>query len=165
MPVWDFPRSRRNRSSMHSLRPKITGLVWGCPSAVRSSRRMAAACGPVALRGAVQRFSSPCPLRSRPYVDLPSYSDVVANLLSEKDPNLPPHFGNGNSVALPLILGQSRAIRNQQFLKLALMGCSPISRGPKPAPLGNCFLFWLGQNGLTGARNARRRLVIQVVDG
>jgi hypothetical protein len=33
---------------------------------------------------------------------------VVANLLSEKHPNLPPHFGNGNSVALPLILGESR---------------------------------------------------------
>jgi|GraSoi2013_100cm_1033763.scaffolds.fasta_scaffold03397_2 hypothetical protein len=30
---------------------------------------------------------------------------------SEKHPNLPPHCGNGNSVPLPLILGESRANR------------------------------------------------------
>jgi len=31
-PVWDCPRSRRTRSSGHSLRPRVTGLAWGCPS-------------------------------------------------------------------------------------------------------------------------------------
>ena len=129
--------SRRNRSSGHSLRPRITGPVWGCPSVGRSLSRMAVACGPPAPPGGAQLFSSPCPPRPR-RITLPTCSHstlsahasprrsiqiVLAGILfshsantrvtrhyktrPKKHPNLPPHCGNGNSVALPLILGES----------------------------------------------------------
>jgi C4-dicarboxylate-specific signal transduction histidine kinase len=62
---WDCRPSKRTRSSVLSLRPRITGLVWGCPSVARSSSLMADACGPPVPRGGAQLFSSPCRPRSR----------------------------------------------------------------------------------------------------
>src|SRR6266853_3191972 len=79
MPVWDCPLSRRTRSSGHSLRPRITGLVWGCPSVDRSLSRMVAACGPPVPPGGVQLFSSLCPPPSRRTHNLPKRSHAVAN--------------------------------------------------------------------------------------
>ncbi len=64
--VWDCARSRRIKSSKHSLRRKTTGLVWACPSVAQSSSRMAVTCGLPVSPGAAQLFSSRCPPPPRP---------------------------------------------------------------------------------------------------
>src|SRR6266446_4586716 len=66
---------------MHSLRPRIAGLVWGCPSVGRSLSRTAAACvSPSAPPGAAQHFSSPCPPRLRRTHNLFKLLQRVAHL-------------------------------------------------------------------------------------
>jgi Histidine kinase-, DNA gyrase B-, and HSP90-like ATPase len=74
-----LPQEQGKRSSRHSLRPKIRGLVWGCPSVGQSSSRMAVACGPPALPEVVQLFNSPCPPRPRRMHNLLSCYKMVAN--------------------------------------------------------------------------------------
>jgi len=88
MPVWDFPPSS-GTDLMHSLRPKITGLVWAAIS--RSIIERMRPLWPLALLGAGNvSVHLAAANGSRPYVDLPSCSDVVANLLSEKHPTCRP---------------------------------------------------------------------------
>jgi hypothetical protein len=74
-----LPHEQGKRSSRHFLRPKIRGLVWGCPSVGQSLSRMAVACGPSVLPGVVQLFSSPYPPRPRRTHNLVSCRNMVAN--------------------------------------------------------------------------------------
>ena len=53
----------RSKSSMPSSPPNLRAPAWDCPSAVPSSNRMAAACGPSHTPVGAQRFSSPCPAK------------------------------------------------------------------------------------------------------
>src|SRR5437016_14426870 len=48
---------------MPSSPPNLRAPAWDCPSAVPSSNRMAAACGPSHTPVGAQRFSSPCPAK------------------------------------------------------------------------------------------------------
>ncbi len=56
-------RKSRPESSMHSIQLSLKAPAWGWQSAVRSLKRMAAACGPRRMRSAVRHFISRC--RSR----------------------------------------------------------------------------------------------------
>src|SRR6202047_743691 len=55
---------------MRSLLPSLTAPAWDCPSAVRSSSRMAAACGLPKTSRAAQRFLLPYPPKSTTTTDL-----------------------------------------------------------------------------------------------
>src|SRR5438132_2828068 len=69
IPAWGCPRSRRTRSSMHSLRRSFMEPVWDCPSAAPSLNRTTAACGPPTTLCAARVFTSFCPPRSRHETD------------------------------------------------------------------------------------------------
>jgi len=76
------------RSSIHSSPPSFMGPVWDCPSAARSSSRMAAACGlPTTVHGA-QAFTSTSPRKRRhtgdPYPLAPPGSPRVLALIGEQ---------------------------------------------------------------------------------
>ena len=82
IPAWGFHRSRRTRSLMRSLSPRLTARAWDCGLAAPLLNRTAAACGlPTTLRAA-QLFNSPCPPRSRRTHNLPSCCHLLANLCS-----------------------------------------------------------------------------------
>ena len=57
-------RLRRDQRAL-PLRPKPTALAWGFASVAQSLNRMAGVDGSLAPLDVVQRFSSPCPPRSR----------------------------------------------------------------------------------------------------
>src|SRR6266478_4876213 len=66
-------RSRRIRYLMPSLPPNLMAPAWDFASADPLWNRMAAACGLPTTLSAVQAFTSPFPLKSRPMNDTQSH--------------------------------------------------------------------------------------------
>ncbi len=65
IPAWGFHRSRRTRSLMHSLPPRLMERAWDCGSAAPLLNRMGAACGLSTTLHAEQDFVSHYPAATR----------------------------------------------------------------------------------------------------
>jgi hypothetical protein len=70
IPAWGFHRSRRTRSLMRSLPPRLTALAWDCGSAAPLLNRTAAACGLPTILRAAQDFVSHYPPATSPATQL-----------------------------------------------------------------------------------------------
>jgi len=71
-----FPPRCGRSSFSHSSRPRVPAWEWGCRSATRSSKRMAAGSGPKTIPMAVLYSGSPCP--------------AVGRSMTPRSPNLEP---------------------------------------------------------------------------